>query len=65
MKFSRWLVCAIAGLIVAASSRVVAEAAEVAKGMTLDSIVQGAKREGKLSWSTNLEEHEGRSTGRC
>jgi ABC-type Fe3+ transport system substrate-binding protein len=34
------------------------QAAEVAKGPTLDSIVQGAKREGKLSWSTNLEEHE-------
>jgi ABC-type Fe3+ transport system substrate-binding protein len=35
-----------------------ARAADAAKGPTLDSIVQGAKREGKLSWSTNLEEHE-------
>jgi len=33
-------------------------AADAAKGQTLDSIVQGAKKEGKLSWSTNLEEHE-------
>ena len=53
-----WLVCAIAGFIVTPSPRLVAEAAELAKGMTLDAIVQGAKREGKLSWSTNLEEHE-------
>jgi iron(III) transport system substrate-binding protein len=35
-----------------------APAAELSKGLTLDAIVQGAKKEGKLSWSTNLEEHE-------
>lgn len=58
MTFRRWLVSAIACLIVTGSARLVAQAAEVAKGTTLDAIVQGAKREGKLSWSTNLEEHE-------
>ena len=58
MTFRRWLVSAITCLIVTGPARVVAEAADAAKGATLDAIVQGAKREGKLSWSTNLEDHE-------
>ena len=50
--------CINALVIGAAGGMTNARAADAAKGPTLDSIVQGAKREGKLSWSTNLEEHE-------
>ena len=50
--------CINALVIGAAGGMTTARAADAAKGQTLDSIVQGAKKEGKLSWSTNLEEHE-------
>ena len=58
MTFRRLLFNGVACLIVMGLANVVAQAAEVTKGATLDSIVQGAKREGKLSWASNLEEHE-------
>ena len=31
---------------------------EAAEKLTIKSIVEGAKKEGKVSWGTNLEEHE-------
>lgn len=33
-------------------------ALEAAEKLTMKSIIDGAKREGKVSWGTNLEEHE-------
>jgi ABC-type Fe3+ transport system substrate-binding protein len=58
MTFRRLLLYGVACLIVMGVANVVAQAAEITQGATLDSIVQGAKREGKLSWASNLEEHE-------
>src|SRR4030095_2361265 len=56
--FWRIAACVNALVVFAAGGTTNARAADAAKGLTLNSIVQGAKREGKLSWSTNLEEHE-------
>jgi iron(III) transport system substrate-binding protein len=51
-------ICLKALLVCAIGAITQGSAAEVSKGPTLDSILQGAKKEGKLSWSTNLEEPE-------
>jgi ABC-type Fe3+ transport system substrate-binding protein len=58
MIFRRWWMGMFSCVIAAGAAMDSAVAAEVGKGPTLETIVQGAKREGKLSWSTNLEEHE-------
>jgi iron(III) transport system substrate-binding protein len=61
MARKRWLVFGIGAwmwAVLACLATPVTSAATAPKGPTLDAILQGAKQEGKLSWATNLEEHE-------
>ena len=68
MHIKRWsvytLVAAIGWLLLA-----FAPAAEIAaqagQAPTLETIIQGAKQEGKLSWTSNLEEHEVRELNKA
>ncbi len=68
MRVRKWLISLIVAWIYAAcwvAPTAVAEAAEATKGATLDAIVRGAKQEGKLSWTSNLEEHEVRELNKA
>jgi len=51
-------VVAFAFVLLASVSGSLVSAAQAPKGMTLESIIQGAKREGRISWETSLEDHQ-------
>lgn len=61
MAVKHWSVLGIVAfmfVLVECVSGSLVSAAQAPKGMTLDSIIQGAKKEGKVSWGTNLVEDE-------
>ena len=68
MFVKRWLIYTLAAAIawlLHAVAPAVAIAAQAGKGPTLETILQGAKQEGKLSWTSNLEEHEVRELNKA
>jgi ABC-type Fe3+ transport system substrate-binding protein len=68
MYVARWFVYTIAaaiGWLLPAFVPTATIAAQAGQAPTLETILQGAKQEGKLSWTSNLEEHEVRELNKA